>query len=188
VLPTLQGMGRFSRGVAADRGAAALEFALVLLVLLPLVFGMIDYGLYFANDIGARDGANIAARQGVVENFTGDCSKYDEDTSLDPQLDSLACLALDQASPAGGTGYARVTNPERWKAGNDLVVCVAIVDIGVTGYTPLPGGGNVHARVTMRIEQDTTKSPQSADLEGEASTRHPDDPAPPSDLWTGWCP
>ncbi len=58
-----------------DSGAAALEFALVVPVLLILVFGIIDYGLYFSNTLGARSGVREAARQGVVENFdAGDCS------------------------------------------------------------------------------------------------------------------
>ena len=61
-------------GPGRDSGAAALEFALVVPVLLILVFGIIDYGLYFANSLGARSGVREAARQGVVENYdAGDC-------------------------------------------------------------------------------------------------------------------
>ena len=62
VLPTL-GAWEF-RGVADGRGAAALEFALVVPVLLALVFGIIDYGIYFTDSLAARDGVRVAARPG----------------------------------------------------------------------------------------------------------------------------
>ncbi len=36
----------------ADQGAAAVEFALVVPILVILLFGIIDYGLYFTNALG----------------------------------------------------------------------------------------------------------------------------------------
>lgn len=48
-----------------DEGAAAVEFALVLILFLTLVFGIIQYGYYFfqmqATTSAAREGARIAA-------------------------------------------------------------------------------------------------------------------------------
>lgn len=53
------------RRLPNDRGASAVEFALVLPILLVLVFGLIQYGLYFwalqgGSDL-ARSGARLAA-------------------------------------------------------------------------------------------------------------------------------
>lgn len=48
-----------------DGGAAAVEFALVLVLFLTLVFGIIQYGMYFfqlqAASAGTREGARLAA-------------------------------------------------------------------------------------------------------------------------------
>lgn len=51
-----------------DRGASAVEFALVLPFLLLLVFGLIQYGLYFWALQGGSDLARGAARLSAVGN------------------------------------------------------------------------------------------------------------------------
>jgi Flp pilus assembly protein TadG len=57
--------GRSARGAAKDRGAAAVEFALLLPVLLLLVFGIIDFGRALNAQItltqAAREGSRLAA-------------------------------------------------------------------------------------------------------------------------------
>lgn len=49
-----------------DRGAAAVEFALIMPILLILVFGIIQYGLYFWAMQGGSDIARGAARLSAV--------------------------------------------------------------------------------------------------------------------------
>lgn len=53
------------RRVKSDRGASALEFALVIPVLLLLLFGIIEFGVIFQNQLAlthaAREGARMAA-------------------------------------------------------------------------------------------------------------------------------
>lgn len=54
----------------SDRGAAAVEFALVLPLLLLLVFGIVDFGRAYNMQIaltqGAREGVRVAALGGTV--------------------------------------------------------------------------------------------------------------------------
>jgi hypothetical protein len=180
-------MGRFSRGAVADRGAAALEFALVVPVLVALVFGMIDYGLYFTDSLGARDGVRVAARQASVAKFGASCSSSRYSASgTDSQLDSVACLAIDQTGAIGGDAYAHVSAPSGWVVDdNDYVlVCILIAENGVTGLTPMPNGSTVRAKFRMRIEQPPL-SPKSSDDTGLARLRS--SPALIGDPWTPWC-
>lgn len=51
-----------------DRGAAAVEFALVSLLLFLLLFGIIEFGAYFAQNLALSNGARQGARYGVVPN------------------------------------------------------------------------------------------------------------------------
>lgn len=175
-------MGRFSRGAAADRGAAALEFALVVPVLAILVFGMIDYGIFFTDSLGARDGARVAARQGSVARFDGVCpSGYAG--SGDSNLRKLACVAVDQTGAIGGDAFAKVSSPDGWVVGKDLVVCVAVVESGLTGLTPMPNDKTVRSKLQVRIEQDSTP-PGAAAATAEAQRLSA---VQPPGLWTSWC-
>lgn len=136
----------------ADRGSAAVEFALVVPILLALLFGIVDYGLYFSSSLSATSGVQEAARQGVVK-----------------RCNTMRCLAdlvrVEAAPVAGGDTYVKINvirnppNPNRWSLGNDLRVCVIVAVDGITGLTPLPAGGTTRARVTMRIEQDDPPRP-----------------------------
>lgn len=51
-----------------DRGASAVEFALVLIPLLVIVFGLIQYGMYFYSAQTGSNTVNAAARQLSVGN------------------------------------------------------------------------------------------------------------------------
>jgi Flp pilus assembly protein TadG len=66
-------MSRPARGRRRDRGAAAVEFAIVLPVFLTIVLGGIDFGYYFfASEVvtnAAREGARVGSVQDPV---TGD--------------------------------------------------------------------------------------------------------------------
>lgn len=70
-----------------DRGAAAVEFALVLVPLLLVIFGLIQYGLYFYSAQTGSNTVNAAVRQLAVGNCqkAGDLQKY-----VDGQLGASA--------------------------------------------------------------------------------------------------
>ncbi len=53
-----------------DRGASAVEFALVMPILLVIVFALIQYGMYFFSAQTGSNTVNVAARQLTV----GNCS------------------------------------------------------------------------------------------------------------------
>lgn len=53
-----------------DNGAAAVEFALVVPLLIALVFGIIQFGILFAEELSLSNGARQGARVGAVDRTT----------------------------------------------------------------------------------------------------------------------
>jgi Flp pilus assembly protein TadG len=76
-----------------EQGAAAIEFALVMPILFLVVFGIIAYGVWFAQDLALSNSARQAARYGVVDNRT--CADM-----ITEARSSASTLAMDGNSPA----------------------------------------------------------------------------------------
>lgn len=64
------------RRVHRERGAVAVEFALVLPILLLLIFGVMQYGLYFWSAQGGSTAVREAARRAAVGDLTA-CSAFE---------------------------------------------------------------------------------------------------------------
>ena len=137
-----------------DRGAAAVEFALVLVPLLLIIFGLIQYGMYFYSAQTGSNTVNAAARQLSV----GNC---DTDTELEAFVDGRIGAAAD--------GGATVTRAYFKPDGTALGSAAADAVIGGTvtltiefptlnfnfPFVPFLDDPTVSRTVTSRIE-DTT--------------------------------
>lgn len=154
------GASRAHAREGGDHGAAAVEFALVVPLLIALLFGIIDYGMWFTDALSARQGVREAARQAVVEEFdpTGACIGSD--------LAKTACFTRSRTGAVGGTAYVkvRVIEPAGWAVGNQLQVCAIVLESGLTGLTPMPADAAVRTDVVMRIEQGDTARAAYADV------------------------
>ena len=64
------GIARSSRQRRVRPGQAMVEMALVMMLLLVLVFGIIDFGLYFYRHVEAANCVREAARRKVVDDTT----------------------------------------------------------------------------------------------------------------------
>jgi len=160
------------------------EFALVTPLLLILLFGIIDYGIWFTDSISLRQAVRDGARRGAVENF-GSCSS--PVTGPDADLHKLACSVAAGVNPISGTVAVYIViaaNPQgasgaQWQAGGTLRVCALSQHTSLLPFVPFPAGGISKASVEIPIEQATPPG---------AGTRvgYVADPAPAGANWS-WC-
>ena len=101
-----------------DAGAAAVEFALVLPILLALVFGIIYFGYIFAAQISLNSSARDASRAGVVQPISG--------TAMD-------CNAIAQAARTGALTIGLDTTKIKVKITGPAYTCTLNTDGTATG-------------------------------------------------------
>ncbi len=168
-----------------DRGASAVEFALVAPVLFIILFGIIDYGIWFSDSISARQAVRDGARRGAVEQF-GTCGGGGE-------LASLACTVKAGMGQISGTSYVRVviatdplansvsptTTAGAWKVGATLRVCAITQHTSLLPLVPFPAGGFAKTRVDIPIEVAGAGAPTRVGYAGDALPGGVD--------WTSWC-
>lgn len=137
-----------------DRGAAAVEFALVSTVLLSLVIGMIQYSWYFyAMQRGTSAVSDLTRRLSV-----GDCRVAADATSfLTARLGEATTattvsptITYYGASDPGAT----TTTPE---VGGYVTASVSFPTFNLNIF-PLPDGGNVSRSVTAKVEDNEATS------------------------------
>lgn len=96
-----------SRRRREERGAAAVEFALVLPLLLAFMFGIIAYGVVFAQSLSLGNAARQAARAAVIDGTTcGQVSALAQDNADTIAMDGAdANVTITRGlSEAGATG------------------------------------------------------------------------------------
>lgn len=151
----------------ADRGASAVEFALIAPVLLAVLFGIVDYGLYFADTLSVQQGLSSAARTATLAPADVSGPKWGTATcalqvSGPPQsalLQPLACSVLDTVQPVGGQLFVRAElvdadgqATETWQTGSRLRLCAISEHPPVLPFVPLPEGGRIRAHVDMPVQ------------------------------------
>ena len=155
-------------------------------ILVLILFGIIDYGLYFGDALDTRSGVASATRQAVVNSFET-CTTQG---TFAPDSDSgyLACMVEARTDPLAGKTYVKVILPTEdptdpastvgWYPGESVVVCEATAATGVTGYVPLPTSGVIRVRLVAQIEQHPADTTQ-VDAGGWDAT--------PPGGWDSWC-
>ena len=122
------------------------EFALIMPILFMVLFGVVDYGLFFDNSLSVRHGVREGARQGVVETAPGpSCA------SQSGYVAQLACETRSLVGPVTGDVYVKVFY-DSWSTGETLTVCSAVRTEGLIGLVPFPDDGYATAQTRMSIE------------------------------------
>jgi Flp pilus assembly protein TadG len=145
-----------------DRGAAALEFALVLPILLMLVFGAIQFSFWFFSAQSGSSAAREAARGSAVGEL--DCSDLvssardraqlvASDFSVKRSYYAAAYTSVTDGTPTEPAGSVQVGDSVR------IVLSYKTVDLHLP-LIPTPGSGGVAGQVTetavARVETTTS--------------------------------
>lgn len=117
-----------------QRGAAAVEFAIIVPLLLSLVLGVIDFGMALGQSVSLQGAAREGARQGVTQGdviaSTTKASAFLDTTKLQVKF------AVD--SSAGAPGI--------------MVVCLRYPQSSLSGLYSWVLGGAFEAKSVMRME------------------------------------
>lgn len=148
-----------------EHGAVAVEFALVLPLLVLLLVGILDYGVWYADSLTVKHGAYEAARWGTTaagEPAPADCGLPDQDL-----VHKTVCVARDRSTTAGGPVLVAVAvQGDRWVEGNELLVCT-MTKTSLTGLAPLPDDSIVRSLVVTRIEESAADPEMGRHRDGE---------------------
>ncbi|MEO5653777.1 MAG: TadE/TadG family type IV pilus assembly protein [Marmoricola sp.] len=147
----------FRRMRREERGASAVEFALVMLPLFYLVFGIIQYGLYFY----ARETGTQAVGDAVRRLSVGDCQTSGELRTLvanrlgNATSTPAANLILMQVfKKQDGTSDAAPGSP-----GGSVQLTVTFSSINMHfPFIPIPANGSISSTVFNRVEDVTAST------------------------------
>ncbi|UDY22639.1 TadE/TadG family type IV pilus assembly protein [Nocardioides sp. Kera G14] len=140
----------------AHRGAAAVEFGLVVVPFLLLVFGILQYGMY----LWAMQAGTSAAGDAVRRLAVGDCRDATQLHSL--MVERLGITAVDQDTVSAdvvyrSSGTNAVVAPLNVQIGDsiDLTLTFRALDLHLP-LVPMPSGGEVTRQIVSRVEDTTS--------------------------------
>jgi Flp pilus assembly protein TadG len=146
---------------ANERGAEAVEFALVLPVFLTLVFGVVDFGYMINHDTMVNNASREGARKGAVDTDVNhiECAVRQEMTTVEPDAGSANCrpagtkitVTITCLKPGGAACGTFATDAV---SGGTVIVTVSYQHSWITpvGGTIKPGGITLANTTDMRIE------------------------------------
>ena len=122
-----------------ESGAALVEFAMVMLLLLTLLFGIMEAGWAFSQSVEIRNAAREGGRIAVVDYGTA------------------SEIANEVCNRAGITGAGTVVTVTRLPAGGPYESIQVQVSKGyetLTGFLPVFEGTTLSSTVEMRLERE----------------------------------
>jgi len=126
----------------SERGAAAVEFALVLPILLIIVFGVIDFGFLFGQKLALNNAARQAARYAAVENRTcADVKTEAVNASAPTIVLPSSNVAIKRTSLANPCSTPATDQPCKGSVDQDNVTVTLTFDAPVL-VPIIPGLGN----------------------------------------------
>ena len=175
---------RRTKGRQRERGAALVEMALVLPLLMMIVFGIIEFGTTYSNYISLRDGVRQSSRLAVVGSTSGistSCGLVGASEASN-SVRRIMCLTKreiglnqDQVRVKVMSATPTFTGTGTFAKNDALIICAQIPTKAVTGFlTSALTGNTLRTKLAMRIEK------------GDLSAVAGDEDPPTGKNWT-WC-
>ena len=140
-----------------ERGATAVEFALILPLFALFVFGTVEFGMAFTNMNSLRNGAREGARSGIVASFGSDLSCPVSGTAPNDTTKALVCRTKARTELALDRVRVKIDWTNQYRPGDPFVICAQYAIGSVTGmFEPIIGHRIIKTRVEMRIETINT--------------------------------
>lgn len=164
--------------VRSERGAAMVEFALLVPLLTVLLFGIIEFALVFNDYQSLRQGVREGARQGVVADLGTDtsCGITGSASSANDATRRLICTTKERVGLDDTTRVKIVLGTAGYAKDGQLVVCAQRGQQSHTGlFSSLLDHRQIKSRVEMRIEKLSANPIQATE-----------ETVPSGGSWT-WC-
>lgn len=128
-----------------DKGAAAVEFALVLPLLLLILFGIVEFGIVFAQQLALNSGARQGARYGVVGDKT--CDQVATEAKSAADSIGIATASITVAASVNGVACSGAAKPCAGNIGQPLDV-----SLSYPGSISIPLFGNIGVTISGKGE------------------------------------
>jgi Flp pilus assembly protein TadG len=125
-----------------DVGAAAVEFALIMIPFMVLIFGLIEYGWYFYVAQNTSGAASTVARKLEVGDCWASGAAKTFATKQSAEITTLTTNPSQTKSPSPGTTFT----------------VTVTANAKILSFLPVPTGGTVTRSVTAQIEDDQATS------------------------------
>ena len=153
-------------GVAPDaarrerqRGAVLIEFAFCVPILFALVFGIMDFGASYNNDISLREGARQALRQLLTDTTpaasggTWSCPiTSPSPPTVGTDAYSMVCYTKAQINLVQADTRVKIFFTAPYTAGNPVKICVQYPTSSLTGAYTVLHGKDLTTQVESLIE------------------------------------
>jgi Flp pilus assembly protein TadG len=130
------------RGGRNQKGASAVEFALIMIPFFVLIMGLIEYGWYFYVGQNTSGAASTLARKLEVGDCwaTGQSLTFAQNQSA--QVTSVSTNPSATSSPAAGTAFTLTVT----------------ANAQLMNFLPVPNGGTITRTVSAQVEDDKASS------------------------------
>jgi len=155
----------------AQRGAALVEFAVVVTLLFALLFGIIDFANVFNNYNAIRHGVREGARNAVVGDVGSNSACDIHGNPGNTTTRELICLTKNRIGLPDSQLYVDVVFDSSYAVNQGLIVCAQHRPTSLTGaFSSLLDEIWLKSKVEMNIEQIVTGTPPAAGAEDVPGT------------------